>query len=96
MENKISLTEIKRILNNCLNSLENEGVNSVILNDDYYWDIDEADLYNPNQEPTRLSIGQLSEDLDFLRKAELEHCFTTNDLKKISSILRYFFYTQIK
>ena len=48
--------------------LENNGVSSVTLLEDYYWDVPAANRYDRYQEPTQHTIGQLSDDLAELQR----------------------------
>lgn len=92
MENKaINIPDIKKLLDivsNQLDILENKDV--IIFEDDLYWNIIDDELYNPYQEPGKLTMGSITEDCEFLRKVvEDEREIIDYDLYKLASILRF-------
>lgn len=48
--------------------LERQGKKSVPITHDFYWSIPKDRLYDNYEQPTDLTIGQLSDDLAELRK----------------------------
>jgi hypothetical protein len=65
----IDIAEIRRIsdliFEHILNNLE---VKSVELTEDMYWTITPNDIYDIGNDPKDFGIGQLYDDLDFLRR----------------------------
>jgi len=65
---KIDILELRKITNlifeHIIDILE---IESVELTEDMYWSISPKDLYDIEHEPKNLGIGQLYDDLDFLR-----------------------------
>lgn len=47
--------------------LDNLKIKSVEMTEDMYWSISAKDLYNIEKNPNDFGIGQLYDDLDFLR-----------------------------
>jgi hypothetical protein len=52
--------------------LKEAQVNSVELDQDFYWDVSPEQRYNPYQNPDNLSLGQLSSDWEHIQKIVLE------------------------
>ena len=79
------LLQVMNILQSALKRFD-----SIDLGDkDYYWDIFEEELYNPYQEPTELSLGQLSFDWEgLLRLKKKDASPVSHDLKLLGAILR--------
>jgi hypothetical protein len=84
----IRIKDLLQVINTLQNALKR--FDSINLGDrDYYWDIFEEELYNPYQEPTKLSLGQLSFDWDnFLRLKQKNASPVSHDLKSLGAILR--------
>lgn len=57
--NTDELLEITQLLLKYLNDTERTEFE---IDDDFYWWIDEDELYNPLEDPGELSLGQLSDD----------------------------------
>lgn len=47
--------------------LRDIGVDSVDLEEDFYWDIDKEQRYDPYKEPTEMDLGQLSDDWEEIK-----------------------------
>lgn len=65
---EVNTTELRHITTCLLDHLENMGQNTIQIPHDYYWAIPTSEKYQPYSQPTDLSLGQLSEDLNELRK----------------------------
>lgn len=65
----VAIAELKRSCSHLLEHIEALGVSEVELDDDYYWFVEKTEVYNAQQTPTALSVGQLSEDLADIRSA---------------------------
>jgi hypothetical protein len=55
---------LRRSLDRILEYLEENGVTELSLDQDCYWHIPKEQRYNPGDAPDRLTLGQLSDDLD--------------------------------
>jgi hypothetical protein len=64
----INVSELRVITEKLFTHLENLGINSVEITEDYYWDIPEEQKYNILKEPKELDVGQLTDDWEFLLK----------------------------
>jgi hypothetical protein len=51
--------------------LKESGVHSIEFEHDFYWDIDKQQRYNPYQQPTQMSLGQLIDDWNEIEKIAL-------------------------
>ena len=85
----VTVDELRRFSDALFRHLESKGVGSVALDQDYYWSIPSEHLYDPTTEPTKLEMGQLTEDLEELRQIERgERPPVSYGLVWLSSILR--------
>ena len=66
----VTLEELRRITATLYDHLETRGVRTIDLDGDYYWSIPREQRNDPTQEPTVKSIGQLSDDLEELRRIQ--------------------------
>ena len=66
---QINLKEIEKALSVLLHDLrEAKGEIIEVEPIDYYWSIPREKLYDPFQEPTELTLGQLTDDLEEMKK----------------------------
>ena len=65
---EIDIEQLERIFHVRCKHLKDQGIHSIDIDHDYYWNIPKEELYEMSQEPKSLDIGQLSEDLGFLRR----------------------------
>jgi hypothetical protein len=65
---EVSIDRLRAISDALLAHLERKGINSVTISDDFYWDVPAEIRYDQYQEPTRHTIGQLSDDLNELNR----------------------------
>lgn len=59
---RITTDELRGISERLLAHLERNGIESVEVSEDYYWDVPTGSRYDPYKQPPELSLGQLSED----------------------------------
>ena len=85
----INLSEIEQALSTLFEALRRREGDTIELGPvDYYWAIGPEELYAPYQEPTHLTLGQLSDDLEEIsRVAQGEAPPVGLDLVKLSAIL---------
>ena len=87
---EVKLSDLRIIFNKILDHLEKNGVTSIELEEDYYWEIPKNQVYNMHKDPKKLSIGQLYEDMEFLNNILKGRDEPIGyGLVWISSILRY-------
>jgi hypothetical protein len=65
---KIETNELRAIMEKLFNHLDEIDIHSIEFPYDYYWDIPKEDLYDSYHEPSRHTIGQLSDNWNDLRK----------------------------
>jgi len=87
---KIKVTELENVLTQLFAELcEQQGEEIEIDTEDFYWSISKADLYNPYIQPEKLTLGQISDDLDHIHKlAEKQLPIVGCDFVKLSSIFQ--------
>lgn len=59
---RIELDDLVRALNVVVQHIKEQHQGSVEISEDYYWEIDPAQLYDPTKDPSQFSLGQLSDD----------------------------------
>lgn len=59
---KVKVNDLKRAMDLFVDRLESEGVYEVDIEEDFYWSIDQENLYDPYKEVESFSLGQLSSD----------------------------------
>lgn len=64
----IEVESLRRAINVLLDHLEAGGKASIELGEDYYWNIDEAQLYDVAGNPVDLSIGSLCDDWESIQR----------------------------
>lgn len=69
MANEISINELRNLTNYFFDYLENTmGIKQIEIKEDYYWDVLSPAKYDIDTEPEKLGVGQLTEDLYFLKE----------------------------
>lgn len=59
---RIDLDELVRVLGILVQHLKDQQKSFVEVPDDYYWEMNEAQLFDPTRTPSDFSMGQLTED----------------------------------
>ena len=85
---KVNIDEIQKITSLLLLKLKKSVGNEIEINNDYYWDISNEELYNPYEEPKNITLGQLSDDLDEINRLLQFDDAIMYDLKRITGILK--------
>lgn len=85
---KVNIDELGKIITILLFKLKEGKGGEIELMNDYYWDINAQELYNPYEYPKTFTLGQLSDDL-----AEIDRLLKPDDpvpydLKRVSNILK--------
>ena len=68
---EIDLRDLKRAVDGLLDHMiERLGVKKVAIaeQEDFYWDFDHSEMYDASKRPTELTVGRVSDDLDFVQK----------------------------
>lgn len=85
----ININEIERITSLLLSKFREIKGDEVELNNDYYWDISDDELYNPYEIPKNITLGQLSFDLESIQRLKITNSDAISyDLIKVASILK--------
>lgn len=86
---KVNIAEVQKIASFLLSSLRKQKGDEIELKNDFYWDISSNELYKPYKEPTDISLGQLSDDLEEVQRLSLypEEAISY-DLKRIAEIIK--------
>lgn len=65
---RVNISDLRRVSEKLFSHLEQNGHSSVEISADYYWIIPEERRYDPYNEPTDFSLGQLTDDWSRLQK----------------------------
>jgi len=89
MSLQINIDEIEKAMLQLFKELRIQKGNIIELEPvDYYWAIDSKELYNPYDNPSDLSLGQITDDLLEMKKiADKKSEPISYDFVKLSSIL---------
>ncbi len=63
----VDIEELRRIVATLLDVVESNGT-TIEIADDYYWDVPKNDRYKVYVSPAELTVGQLSDDWNELRR----------------------------
>jgi hypothetical protein len=87
---EIEVAKLRKMTNDLLLRLEQDGTRTVELSSDYYWNILPEQMYDSHDEPHQFTMGQLSEDLEFVNQMiDGTRPPVTYGLVWISSLLRF-------
>lgn len=86
---RINIDELDKTISLLLSNLKSTKGNEVELKNDYYWDISSEQIYNPYSEPSDMSLGQLSDDLNEIDRlnSSIDEAIPY-DLKRAAEILK--------
>ena len=59
---RIKVDELIKITNLLLQDLKERGHSQIDLKESYYWDVVKDERYNPQEDPTNLTLGDLVHD----------------------------------
>ena len=65
---EVSVHQLRAISDALFAHLERNGIKSVTITDDFYWDVPEDIRYDHYQEPAKHMIGQLSDNISELNR----------------------------
>jgi hypothetical protein len=89
---KLQLSDLRRVTEALFDHLERTGRTEIEVNEDFYWNIPEKQLYSVYAPPpeSELTVGQLSDDWNELTKITAgQRPPTAYALVWLSSILRH-------
>ena len=89
MNLQININEVETAVLQLLKELRSQKGDLVEIDPiDYYWSINREELYDPYHNPKELTLGQLTDDLEEIKKiANRESEPVSHDLVKLSSVL---------
>ena len=65
----IDIDKLQRITDRIFDHIRQDlEIDKISMDQDYYWNIPSAALYDMDNDPKDIDVGQLSDDLDFLLK----------------------------
>lgn len=85
---KIKLEEIEQMVSTLLSEYRKTVGSEIEINNDFYWDFSSNEIYNPNEEPKDLSLGQLTDDWETLKDSFASDNLIPYDLQRVSNILK--------
>jgi hypothetical protein len=92
----IEIEALRRVTNDLLDRLRRDGVVTLQLESDYYWDVPSAVRYDNPEQPPVLEMGQLSDDVMFITElANGSRPPVTYGLVWIASVFRYLGETRV-
>ena len=90
---EINLKVLKAAVNAVLDHLVDDlGIEAVAIEDDKdaYWDCPYPEMHNVSMQPSELSVGQLSDDFDFVKLVRRgQSADDSYNLVHIAPLLRY-------
>jgi hypothetical protein len=90
MDLVISISDLRRITNLIFEHIEKDlHITTVPIEEDYYWDIPTAEVYNVLKDPHQLDIGQLYDDWGFLTKLKAREDALSLMMIHLAPLLRY-------
>lgn len=85
---KVNIDDIQKITYLLLSKLKESRGNVIEINNDYYWDISNDEIYNPYVEPKNLTLGQLSDELKEIQRLIKSDDAIVYDFKRVAEILK--------
>jgi hypothetical protein len=86
----VSISDLRKVTNFLFDHIEKDlHISTVPIEEDYYWDIPTAELYNVLRDPPQLGIGQLYDDGDFLAKLKAKEDAPSLMMIHLAPLLRY-------
>jgi hypothetical protein len=85
---KVKISEIEFIVALLLNKLKENLGDEITSDSDYYWENSPDEVYDPHKKPKDFTLGQLSDDMQELRRLSNSKDSIKYDLNIISRILK--------
>ena len=88
---EIDLRELQRITNRLLDhAIKTRGISKVLLKRNFYWNIEEKELYDIDQKPLSCTVGSLNDDWEMVSPLTSEEREpVVYQLTEVAPILRY-------
>jgi hypothetical protein len=85
---EVKIKTLEKIVTLLLSKLRDEKGDVLQIESDFYWDISDDEIFNPYEQPSMLTLGQLSDDInEVMRLEEFEDEALAIDLKRVGRIL---------
>jgi len=65
---KLDIADLRLICEHLFYHLEKQGIETIDIPVDYYWNIPLEQLYNPYKEPSNFNLGQLTDNWQELQR----------------------------
>jgi hypothetical protein len=88
----IDIATLRSLTELLLRAVEESGIDHVEVSDDFYWEVSSGKRYNPYEQPTELTLGQLTDDWQELLKLITNQKGRepiSHDLVLLSTLIRY-------
>jgi len=86
---RLNLDDLQGVISLLLSNIKDEKGVEIELKNDFYWDISAKELYNPYEEPKDITLGQLSDDIQEVKKlSQSGENAIPYDLKRVAEILK--------
>ena len=66
---EVSVLKLRTITDKLIFHLESLGLESITIEEDFYWNLPPEEKYDVLKDPDNIDIGQLTDDWEFLQKA---------------------------
>ncbi len=84
----ITIDELEKCLSILFKEIRKNAGSEINLTTDYYWNIPEDEAYNMNSNPQELTIGQISEEIEIIKRLlDNPDSYISYDLRRIGIIL---------
>ncbi len=85
---RISVEELRALLDGAVKAIEETHGPDIELDADYYWWIPNPDVYDPTTQPTDLTLGRFSDELEFLHNGAKGDYVLSYNAVWLSQLLR--------
>ncbi|MEU7888655.1 hypothetical protein AB0B54_24390 [Microbispora bryophytorum] len=65
---RIDVEQLRRVLEVLMNHVTGESRTEITISNEYFWSVPSPEIYNAYEQPTGLTIGQISESWDNLQR----------------------------
>ena len=66
----IKVSDLRVVAEEVLDHIATEFGDSIVLEHDYFWSIPGAEVFDVTRQPLSLTVGQVSESLEFLQSTD--------------------------
>jgi hypothetical protein len=84
---RVGIAELRAAVNDALNQIEKHAGEYLEFTEDYFWSVSQFDLFDPTRDP-ELTLGQLAEELEWIRSNERDPAPSPYQLVWIASLFR--------